>query len=442
MFNSNLANDTPHFTSIIKEPDGTLRLNVLGIINSTYEEQYELIKLVNTMLQMPTAFHDDLFTTFLKLMDSKNETIKYESLKTVFIIANNSTESALILVQKGVILPLLNHLQFGDRNLNSLHILYIILQNDFLEIDEATKSNIISALINFLECKPADELILQSIHVMASMFNNHNNPLPLNSVKKVMPYLLAFLKNPNFEIASGNAYCILLLTLDDNVKHHLTFDDSVFVELLRLLKIKNELTQQRILTLFSSLIGENDKKIGILFDNGILETMKEMLLENPSLENIMASVIFFQKNFFGSQKFIEEIINSDTFSLLISYSESDDIRVQKYISGMFFVGAFKGNAKHVLLFRQAKLFPALCNLLIKAEKSYDKIVLGNVLATFWSITSKTENYKCQIFQDFEECGAIDVVIRLEADEDDKIQSFAKGIMSFYDQHGNTCSKRY
>uniref|UniRef100_A0A914Q9P7 Uncharacterized protein n=1 Tax=Panagrolaimus davidi TaxID=227884 RepID=A0A914Q9P7_9BILA len=438
------ADDTPHFTSIIEEPDGTIRLNVLGIINSTYEEQYELIKLVNNMLQMPTSFHDDFFTTLIKLMDSKNETIKYESLKTVFYIANNSTESVHLLVQKGAILPLLNHLQSDDKNLNhiSLHVFNIILQNDFLENDEATKSNIISALINFLECKPADEFILQSIHIMASMFTNQNNPLPLNAVKKVMPYLLIFLKNPNFEISSGSAYCIFLLTLDVNQKYHLTFDDSVFVELLRLLKTKNELTQQRILTLFSSLTEKNDKQIGILFDNGILETMKEMLLENPSLENIMASVIFFQKNFFGSQKFMEEIIKSDIFSLMISFLESDDTRVQKYISGMFLVGAFKGDAKHILLFRQAKLFPALCNLLIKDEKSYDKKVLSNVLATILEITSKAEDYKCQIFQDFEECGAIEVVIRLESDEDDEIQGFAKEIMLFYDQHGNTCSKRY
>uniref|UniRef100_A0A914PRH2 Uncharacterized protein n=1 Tax=Panagrolaimus davidi TaxID=227884 RepID=A0A914PRH2_9BILA len=274
------------------------------------------------------------------------------------------------------------------------------------------------------------------------MFRNQNNPLPLNAVKNVMPYLLAFLKNPNFEIASGSAYCISLLALDDNEKYHLSFDDSVFIELLRLFKIKNELTQQQILICFSNLIGENDEQIGILFDNAILETMKKMILENPSFENIVVSAIFFTKNFFGSQKFMEEIIKSDIFSLMIRFLESDDIRVQKHISGMFFFGAFKGNAKHVLLLRQAKLFPALCNLLIKAQKSYDKNVLVNVLATLRSITSKAENYKCQFFQEFEECGAFEVVARLESDEDDEIQGFAKRIMFFYDQHGNTCSKRY
>uniref|UniRef100_A0AC35GKZ4 Uncharacterized protein n=1 Tax=Panagrolaimus sp. PS1159 TaxID=55785 RepID=A0AC35GKZ4_9BILA len=391
------ANDIPHFTSVIKEPDGTIRLNVLGIINSTYEEQYELIKLANNMLQMQFAFNDDFFTTILKLMDSKNETIKYESLKTVFFIANNSTESVGLLVQKGAILPLLNHLQSDDKNLNhlSLHVLNIILQNDFLEVDKVTKSNIISALFDFLECKPADEFILQSIDVMAN-----------------------------------------------SEKYHLTFDDSVFVELLRLFKIKNGLIQQRILMLFSNLIEENDEQIGILFDNEILETVKEMLLENPTLENIVFSANFVQKNFFGSQKFMEEIIQSDIFSLVISFFESDDIRVQRFISGMFLSGAIKGNVKNVLLLRQAKLFPALCNLLIKAEKSYDKIVRGNVLASIFGITSKAEDYKCQIFQEFEGCGAIEVVARLESDEDDEIQSLAKGIMSFYDKNGNTCSKRY
>lgn len=46
-------------------------LDVLGIINSTHEEQFELIKLGNNMLERSFQFHNDLITALVKFLDSK-----------------------------------------------------------------------------------------------------------------------------------------------------------------------------------------------------------------------------------------------------------------------------------------------------------------------------------------------------------------------------------
>uniref|UniRef100_A0A914Y3V0 Uncharacterized protein n=1 Tax=Panagrolaimus superbus TaxID=310955 RepID=A0A914Y3V0_9BILA len=91
-----------------------------------------------------------------------------------------------------------------------------------------------------------------------------------------------------------------------------------------------------------------------------------------------------------------------------------------------------------------KPFPAFCDLLIKAEKIADKKLLNTILAGIFGVSLKAQEYSCSIFEEFEQCGSIDIFIRLKSHDDENIRILSQGILYFYDHHAtdNTCSKRY
>uniref|UniRef100_A0AC34F2N4 Uncharacterized protein n=1 Tax=Panagrolaimus sp. ES5 TaxID=591445 RepID=A0AC34F2N4_9BILA len=451
------AESLPFFTSINKNPDGTFTLDVLGIINSTYEEQYELIKLVNNMLAMSSdsrsaPLNGVFVTAIVKFLDSKNETIKHESAKTVFSIASNSTESVHLLVQEGTILPLLNILRKNDDiflNGISLNVLTIIIQNDFVEVNEETKSKIVSALIDFLETEPSDDFhILVTINILTNMFKNMNHQLSSETVNTLLPYILTFFKHANPRVASDSCFALGVLTLNDNEKYHLTFENDAIFDLLQLSKSKNEITQLRALMVLGNIVGEeNDEQIQYIFNHGILESIKDVL-KNPVYENVLLSSNFFPKFLMGSQKqkYMEKIIQSEAFAIFVNLYANENIQIQMHIAGTLMLITHNGNIEHILMLQQQKLLPAFCNLLIKAEKIGDKKMIFKVLAGIYGVTLKAaQEHECLIFEELEKYGVVETVEQIASDYGEKdIQIMVKGIISFFNFHhaNSTCLKRY
>uniref|UniRef100_A0AC34FLB2 Importin subunit alpha n=1 Tax=Panagrolaimus sp. ES5 TaxID=591445 RepID=A0AC34FLB2_9BILA len=415
-------------------------LDVLGIINSTHEEQFELIKLGNNMLERSFQFHNDLITALVKFLDSKNETIKTGSAQILFYVANNSTESVELLVQNGAILPLINIFRSNsDKALIeiSLHILNIIIQNDFQEVDEDMKSKIASGMIEFLEHKPSDDLLIQSMDVIGGIIKSKHFPLSFQSVKKFLPNILMLLKHPpNSKVTSKSVFALAFLTSN----HRFTFGDDVLIDLLQLLQSKDESAQRMSLWVLTNIV--KDQQIQLLFNHRILESM-EKVLKNPLFENILISTSIFLK-LLKSEKHFDKIVESPAFSIMVKFYESDDIRIKSAIEGILTVVVANGNSNRILLFHQKKLFPVFCDLLIEAEKSANEEVIFLILAGTLNIISKAEEQKCLIFGEYERYGAIDVFQRLIFHENIKIQEMAYGIMHFYELHNaqNTCYKLY
>uniref|UniRef100_A0A914YHU0 Importin subunit alpha n=1 Tax=Panagrolaimus superbus TaxID=310955 RepID=A0A914YHU0_9BILA len=375
-------------------------------------------------------FSENRFVSiFVESLNSENDEVKFVAAKALSNIAQGTPEQIKSFIDSDAIPALiglldLSCLRVREQALEALaNITYVERESRYHCLERGLLKK-----LNKLACRQPSLQCMQNIAKILANFTVNNHPLAISEfVKEVTPQIIPVLRTLIHHYDTDVLYktCIALYYLAGYGYFDIIIENGFIQKVVNLFSHSSVKVSKTVYYVFIEMVKFiNSDRIEYLIDNGILEYMKEPLMESDEkIQEITVSL--FSKITASTLCNIQAVIDAGFIPLFIQLLNHDNPETRAEIIYIIFNivnGGSEANIQYLLNF---DIIGLLCKF--KEDGTYHETV--GALHTLFIILTRIGCRKQLTCQKMNDCGGTDKIRELQTHGQDKIQYFSSLIIS-------------
>jgi len=430
---------SPQKPTHVRLPPGSGVHDVItGLQSTIYEELFAATQMSRRILSkeknppIDNFIEAGLVPRFVDLLRHDEKTdLQFEAAWALTNIASGSAEQTKCVVDHGACPHFIRLLASPSKNVaeQAIWALANIAGDGPLYRDMLLQQGIITPLINLAQSDSSSSFLANVAWCISNLCRYKNPSPPVEAMKMLLPSVKTLVMNPSNGVAQDACWSLYYISDGSNERIQIICDLMVLERLVQIASTSNDknLVMPALRTLGNIVTG-TDEQTQLVIDNGALGAFRKLLIHDTM--NIKKECCWIVSNITaGNKNQIEAVIVSGLIEPLIDILATGDSKSQKEAAWAVANLTSGGSLQQKAFLVQAGVLKPLTDMLL----CNDAKIIGVVLDAFKNILRAADDlgHRESLCDSLEEFNFLDCLEKLQEHQNEDIYQMAVEIIETY-----------